>query len=309
MKIVAFAGGVGGAKFVDGLAQCLPAQDLSVIVNTGDDFEHFGLYISPDLDTVCYTLAELANPKTGWGRKDESWTTLEEIRRLGGSEWFNLGDRDLATHLERTQRLSEGQKLSTITQDFCLHWGVNVSVYPMSDDPVRTYIHTQDSQRLPFQEYFVKHRFEPVVRSIEFEGIEDAAAPDKAIDAIHNADFIILCPSNPFVSIDPILQVGNISETIKEKKILAISPLIGEHALKGPAAKMFHEFGKKPSSAEVARHYQRILHYFILDDQDEKQITLIKGWGIMSKAMNIYMPDRPARKRLAKQVLEFLEKL
>ncbi|HAF61246.1 MAG TPA: 2-phospho-L-lactate transferase [Anaerolineaceae bacterium] len=308
LKIVALAGGVGGAKLADGLAQCLSSDQLTIIVNTGDDFNHLGLSISPDLDTVCYTLAGLANPQTGWGRKDESWRTLQEVKRLDGADWFNLGDLDLATHLVRTQRIQEGQTLSEITSDFCRRWGVDVPVYPMSDTPVRTFIHTKDGRRMPFQEYFVKEQCIPELTSIELMGIEKARAPEKALIALQQADCVIFCPSNPFVSIDPILAVPDIKHCIQNKKILAVSPLIGGKALKGPAAKMFRELGFDPNAAQVAKHYQSILSFFILDEKDKEQIPFIEGWGIICEAMNIFMPDRITRKRLARKVLSFLEK-
>jgi len=307
MKIVAFAGGVGGAKLVDGLAQCMEPADLSVIVNTGDDFEHFGLKISPDLDTVCYALAGLANPITGWGREGETWRTLDAIKKLGGAAWFNLGDLDLATHLERTRRVQMGESLSTITSTFCEKWGIKSAVYPMSNSIVRTFIHTRDGRRLPFQEYFVKFQFEPEITSIEFEGIDNAQVPEAALRDIQSADIIIFCPSNPFVSIDPIIQIKEIHEALKGKRILAVSPLIGDQALKGPAAKMFAEIEEKPSSINVAKHYRSNLSYFILDNQDEEQSRVIEAWGIICKAFNIKMPDRTQRKRLASEVLTFLE--
>ena len=308
MKIVAFAGGVGGAKMVDGLAQCLAPSDLTVIVNNGDDFEHYGLKICPDLDTVCYTLAGLANPETGWGRARETWRTLDEIKKLGGEAWFNLGDLDLATHMERTRRLQEGEPLSEITSDFCRKWGIEAAIYPMSNSPVRTFIHTRDGQRLPFQEYFVKYQFEPKITAIEFEGIGKAQVPSPALRAIKEADAIIFCPSNPFVSLDPIIQIRAIGDAIQGKKILAVSPLIGDRALKGPAAKMFIEMGESPCSLNVAKHYRSYLSYFIFDNQDKEQGKAIEGWGIMCKALDILMPDRMQRKRLAGEVLAFLEK-
>jgi len=307
MKIVAMAGGVGGAKMVDGLAQCLSPSELSVIVNTGDDFEHFGLSISPDLDTVCYTLAGLANPVMGWGRTGETWRTLEEIKRLNGPAWFNIGDLDLATHLERTRLLQEGYKLSDITAHFCKHWKIEVPVFPMSDSPVRTFIHCKDGSRLPFQEYFVKHHFEPEIQSIEFANIEMAEVPEKALCAIQEADCIIFCPSNPFVSIDPIITIDAIRKIISTKKVIAISPLVRGEALKGPAAKMFRELGIPSDASEVAKHYQNILSLFILDKKDEDQITTVEDWGIMCKALDIAMPNRTERKRLAGQVLSLIE--
>lgn len=306
-KIVALAGGVGGAKLADGLAQCLEPDELAIIVNTGDDLEHLGLSISPDLDTVCYTLAGLANPDSGWGRDQESWRTLEEIKKLQGPDWFAIGDLDLATHLERTRRLREGQTLSEITAHFCRRWGIHVPIFPMSDTPVRTYVHCQDGRCLAFQEYFVKYHFEPQIRSIEFENMKNAVVPEKALTALKNADFVLFCPSNPFVSIDPIIQIEAIGSIIAQKKVIAVSPLIGGEALKGPAAKMFHELGMKPGSSAVADHYRAILDLFVLDHKDEAQIALIEGWGIICKALDIFMPDRPTRKRLAGQILKILD--
>ncbi len=307
MKIVAFAGGVGGAKLADGLAHCLDPENLTIIVNTGDDFEHFGLSISPDLDTVCYTLANLANPATGWGRDHETWNTLNEIKQLNGSDWFNLGDLDLATHLERTRLLNEGYRLSEITSTFCKKWKIDVPVFPMSNTPVRTFIHCIDGRRLPFQEYFVKYRFEPEIRSIEFENIENALVPDQALKAIEEADCIIFCPSNPFVSIDPIIKIKDIQERLWNKKVAAVSPIIGGKALKGPAAKMFTELGKEASSLEVAKHYKNILSFFFLDNQDKDQIMAIEGWGIMCRALDIIMTNKPDRKRLAVQIIKLIE--
>ena len=206
MNILALAGGVGGAKLAHGLARILPPEDLTIIVNTGDDFEHLGLYISPDLDTVCYTLAGLANPDTGWGRVDETWNAMADLKRLGAPDWFNLGDRDLATHLERTRRMKAGQTLSQVTREFCKAWGVRHTVLPMSDQPVRTIVETDEGD-LPFQEYFVHRHCEPRVKSFRFDGLSTASPAPGVREAIQSADAIILCPSNPWVSIDPILSV------------------------------------------------------------------------------------------------------
>ncbi len=206
VKVVALAGGVGGAKLADGLAQVLPAEDLSVIVNTGDDFEHLGLYIAPDLDTVCYTLAGLANPETGWGRVDESWDAIASLEVLGGPTWFRLGDRDLATHLERTRLLKEGLPLSAVVSRFSAAWGVRPHVIPMSDQPVRTIVRTDEGD-LAFQEYFVHRHCDPAVKGFEFRGIESARPAPGALDALEAADLVVFCPSNPWVSIAPILAI------------------------------------------------------------------------------------------------------
>ena len=212
MNVVALAGGVGGAKLAHGLAQILKPQELTVIVNTGDDFEHYGLYVCPDLDTVCYTLAGLANPDTGWGRVDETWNVIENASKLGGPDWFKLGDKDLGTHLERTRRLKAGDSLSEITRDFCKVWGVQHTVLPMSDQPVRTIVGTDEGE-LAFQEYFVHRRCEPKVKGFRFEGVEEAGPAPGAREAVESADAIIICPSNPWVSVDPILKVIPLTPT------------------------------------------------------------------------------------------------
>jgi len=233
MKIVALAGGVGGAKLANGLAQIQHPEDLTIIVNTGDDFKHLGLFICPDLDTVCYKLAGLANPETGWGRADESWHAIENITRLGGPNWFHLGDQDLGTHLERTRRLKAGQTLSQITRDFCAAWGIGPTVLPMSDDPVPTIVLTDEGE-LPFQEYFVHRRCEPRVRGFRFQGVDGAHPAPGMIAAIREADLVVICPSNPWVSIDPILALPNIRSEIGSRRVVAVSPIIGGKAVKGP---------------------------------------------------------------------------
>lgn len=228
MKIVAFAGGVGGAKLAHGLAKILSPEELTVIVNTGDDFEHLGLSISPDLDTVCYTLAGLANPETGWGRVGETWNAFDNIEKLGGPAWFRLGDQDLATHLERTRRLKEGQPLSQITRDFCSAWGVQHTVLPMSDSPVRTMVDSDEGE-LAFQEYFVHRRCEPRVKGFRFDGVKSAEPAPGVAEALKSADAVVFCPSNPWVSIDPILSILSMNgiEWNKGKQVVAVSPIIG----------------------------------------------------------------------------------
>jgi LPPG:FO 2-phospho-L-lactate transferase len=308
MKVLALAGGVGGAKLAEGLAQGLPASDLTVIVNTGDDFEHFGLTICPDLDTVCYTLAGLANPQTGWGRVGETQNALRNVETLGGPTWFALGDRDLGTHLERTRRLKVGDSLSAITTDFCRAWGVSVSVLPMSDQPVHTMVDT-DLGELHFQEYFVARACEPRVRSFRFAGIESAKPAPGVLDAISAADIIVICPSNPWVSIAPILAVPGIREAIAKKSVIAVSPIIGGKALKGPAAKMFSELGIEPSALAVANYYGNLLRGFVFDEVDSTYSTAIRELGIMPLAAATIMQDRADRARLAGQVIEFGQSL
>jgi len=307
MKIVALAGGVGGAKLVDGLAQILGPDSLSVIVNTGDDFEYLGLQISPDLDTVCYTLADLANPVTGWGQREESWMTFDTLAGLGGLAWFRLGDKDLATHFYRTNAIKQGKSLSEITDELCQSWGVTHPVYPMSDDPVRTIVHTTTGEHLGFQEYFVHQRCEPAVTGFDFVGAEAAQPIPAALVAINEADLIVFTPSNPWVSIAPILAISGYLEAIQRKPVIAISPIIGGKALKGPAAKMYAELGINPSAAAVANHYRDILTGFIFDKIDAPEFEKIQRWRIIPLVTDIIMKDRPDRSRLAKEVLAFGE--
>jgi LPPG:FO 2-phospho-L-lactate transferase len=301
VKIVALAGGVGGAKFAHGLAQILPAENLTVIVNTGDDFEHYGLYICPDLDTVCYTLAGLANPETGWGRVNESWNVIENTSRLGGPAWFRLGDQDLGTHLERTRRLKEGHALSQVTRDFCSAWGIEQTVLPMSDQPVRTIVETEEGD-LAFQEYFVHRRCEPHVRGFRFEGVESAEPAPGVRAAIQSADAVVICPSNPWVSIDPILRI------VKriEKPVVAISPIIGGQSVKGPAAKMYRELGIEPSALAVAQHYCGLATGFVLDHIDRQLEGEIRSLSMRTLVTNTLMNSHDDRKQFAMDVLNFI---
>ncbi len=304
MKITALAGGVGGAKLAHGLAQVLAPEDLTVIVNTGDDFEHLGLTICPDLDTVCYTLANLANPETGWGRKDETWNAISNIEKLGGDSWFRLGDSDLATHIERTRRLREGQTLTQVTQDFCEAWGIKHKILPMSDSPIRTMVDTDEGE-LAFQEYFVHRRCEPSVKSFRFDGVDGAEPTVGVKEAVESADVIVICPSNPWVSIDPILKI------IKkiDKPIVAISPIIGGKAIKGPAAKMFAELNIEPSALAVAKHYQNVLDGFVLDTVDSDLEDEIKKLNMKTLTTNTLMNNLADRTRLAEDVLHFVGSL
>ncbi len=309
MKIVALAGGVGGSKLAHGLAQILASDELTMIVNSGDDFEHLGLHICPDLDTVCYTLAGLANPETGWGRMEETFYALEAIEGLGGPTWFHLGDRDLGTHLERTHRLKAGQALSRVTRDFCTAWAIHHTVLPMSDDPVRTMIETDADGVLEFQEYFVHRRCEPRIRGFHFQGVESARPAPGAIEAIQAADAVVLCPSNPWVSIDPILAVAGYRSAIEKKPVVAISPIIGGKTVKGPAAKMFTELGINPSALAVAEHYQDILSGFVLDSLDANIEPKILPLGIATLVTNTLMKTMEDHRILAQDVLNLIQRL
>jgi len=306
LKVVALAGGVGGAKLADGLAGTLPAEALTVVVNTGDDFTHLGLRISPDLDTVVYTLAGMADPDHGWGRADETWRALETIGMLGGPTWFQLGDLDLGLHLFRTDALSAGQSLSEVTERVRQAFGVAVWVLPMTDDQVSTMVET-DQGTMAFQDYFVRHQFEPRVRGFKFVGAGVAQPSPGVLAAIERADLVVICPSNPWVSIDPILAVPPIREALAEKVVVAVSPIIGGRALKGPAAKMCRELGWEPSATRVAEHYGQLLTGFVLDRQDINQKEDVAALGIHVEALQTVMKSKDDRVQLAEQLLTFTE--
>jgi LPPG:FO 2-phospho-L-lactate transferase len=303
LHIVALAGGVGGAKLADGLAQIQQPEHLTVIVNTADDFTYLGLRISPDLDTVCYTLAGMANPETGWGRKNDSWRVLETLKQMDMPVWFQIGDADLATHLMRNIRYSEGWSLSQITREFCRLWGVQVKVLPISDDLIQTRVYTQEGE-LEFQEYFVHQQCEPEVKGFYFEGAERSKPATGVVDALKNCDAVIICPSNPWVSIDPILAVPNVKEVLGSKLILAVSPIIGDKTVKGPAAKMFSEMGIRPSALAVAQHYNKLLHSIVIDNSDVGMVREINDLGIHTMVSNIVMKDKVDRGRLAQEIIE-----
>jgi LPPG:FO 2-phospho-L-lactate transferase len=309
MKVVALAGGVGGAKLASGLARVLPPGDLTTIVNTGDDFEHLGLKICPDLDTVCYTLADLANPETGWGVKGESWHALESLSALGGPSWFRLGDRDIGTHLERARRLKDGQTLSQVTEAFCRAWGVSSRVIPMSDQSIPTTVYT-DEGPLPFQEYFVHRQCQPKVKGFHFEGAEKSCPAPGVVEALRYAELVVICPSNPWVSIAPILAVPGIIKALGLKPVVGVSPIVGGKAIKGPAAKMYQELGIIPSAAAVANHYGNagkngILKGFVLDRLDEPQSLQIEKLGIRTLVTDTVMRTPADRMRLANELVLF----
>jgi LPPG:FO 2-phospho-L-lactate transferase len=302
LKIVALAGGVGGAKLVDGLAQVLQPDQLTIVVNTADDFTHLGLRISPDLDTVCYTLAGWANPDTGWGRENETWNVFSQLKQMGMPNWFQLGDLDLATHIVRTYRLNAGWSLSQITEDFSRFWGIQVKILPMSDQVIQTQVDCQEGV-LEFQEYFVHRKCIPVVKGFNFIGIEDSAPAPGVLNAIEEADAVVICPSNPWVSIDPILSIPKIQSAIKKHLVIAISPIVGDKTIKGPAAKMFSELGIEPSAFAVAQHYCSIIDGFILDRSDEGMVNKIKKLGIRIYTTDIVMHNQKDRGRLAAEVI------
>lgn len=305
MKVVALAGGVGGAKLADGLSNQIEKGELTVIVNTGDDFAHFGLKICPDLDTICYTLAGIANPETGWGRSGESWKAMETISKLGGPDWFRLGDLDLGLHLERSRRITQGATLSQVTRQICEAFSVKDIVLPMSDEEIPTHLFTNQGE-LSFQEYFVNRNCKPVILDIQFIGIEQANPAPGVISSIQLADKVVFCPSNPWVSLDPILAVPGIREAVRQKnEVVAVSPIIGGKTVKGPAAKMYLDRGIEPSAFAVADHFKEIITGFVYDEMDLNLDEKIKGLGIETLKTSILMNTQTDRIRLATEVLNF----
>jgi LPPG:FO 2-phospho-L-lactate transferase len=302
MNVVALAGGVGGAKLAHGLSLVLPPESLTVIVNTGDDFEHLGFHISPDVDTVMYTLAGLANAETGWGLAGETWSFLDALGRLGGETWFRLGDRDLATHVERRRRLEAGHSLTEVTQSLCVALGVRATVLPMSDDRLRTVVRTDEGD-LGFQEYFVHRQCRPRVSGFIFEGAGQAQPTAHVVQALRTADLIVFCPSNPFVSLGPILALPGVKELVRARPALAVSPIVGGQAIKGPAGKMLAELGLEVSAAAVAGYYAGLLKYFVLDALDETQSAELREQGLRVLVTDTIMRSDADRARLARQVL------
>src|SRR5579859_4195729 len=304
MNVVALAGGVGGAKLAHGLSLVLPPESLTVVVNTGDDFEHLGFHISPDVDTVMYTLAWLANAETGWGMAGETWSFLDALGRLGGETWFRLGDRDLATHVERRRRLADGQTLTQATQALCGALGVRPAVLPMSDDRMRTVVQTDEGE-LGFQEYFVHRQCRPRVSGFIFEGADQARPTAQVTRALTAADLIVFCPSNPFVSLGPILGLPGIQDLVRARPALAVSPIVAGQALKGPAGKMLAELGLDVSAAAVAGYYTGLLRDFVLDALDAAQAATLRAQGLRVLVTDTIMRSEADRARLAQQALDF----
>ena len=310
--IIALAGGVGGAKLAKGLAAILPPEKLLVVVNTGDDFEHLGLSISPDIDTVMYTLAGRADPDRGWGLAGETWNFMAALELVGGETWFQLGDRDLATHLQRTTRLGRGETLSEVTAHLCRCYGVSHRVVPMSDDEVRTVLHTREGV-LAFQDYFVRRRCEPAVTGIEFRGAATAnpsAAFDQALGS-KELEAIIICPSNPLLSIGPILALSGIRARLASLNIprIAISPIIQGQAVKGPAAKIMRELGREPSAVMVAEMYGNAVNGMVIEECDRAQIERMTRMGITGMPAPTVMKNDADQQQLARTVLQFAQSM
>jgi LPPG:FO 2-phospho-L-lactate transferase len=302
--IIALAGGVGGARLANGLARILPPGELTVVVNTGDDFTHLGLHVSPDPDTVMYTLAGLNDTERGWGLAGETFACMAAVGRLGGESWFALGDRDLATHIERTRRLAGGETLSAIVEDFSRKLGITQTILPMSDDKVQTRLHTAEGV-LAFQDYFVRRRCEPVVSGMEFAGAE-TARPSPGLAALMRSTSlrgIVICPSNPFLSIEPILAIPGIRDWLTHRTVpcIAVSPLIGGKAVKGPAAKMLAELGLQATPDAIAARYHGLIDGLVIDQADANQ-----AFG-PCHVTDTLMRDVAGQERLAGKVLHYLK--
>ena len=297
---------MGAAKFIRGLVRIIPPERLTVVVNTGDDETFFGLHVSPDVDTVMYTLAGEVHPGQGWGLRDESFRVLDALTRFYGKPWFGLGDRDLATHLYRTDRLRAGTKLSDITADIARRFGVKSRILPMSDDRVRTFVKIRGRDAMPFQEYFVKGRARGVVEKIELRGIEDARPLPSVLEAIRNSSAVILAPSNPFVSLGPIFGLRGVREALSSARdrVVAISPIVGGKTIKGPADKMLRGLGLEVSALGIARLYKDIVGTFALDKVDRDYVEPIRELGMRAVAADTIMTTPAKAARLAKILIQ-----
>jgi LPPG:FO 2-phospho-L-lactate transferase len=310
--VIALCGGVGGAKLAFGLARALAPQDLTIVVNTGDDFEHLGLSVSPDIDTVLYTLSGLADRERGWGRTGETWGFMSALRGLGGEDWFNLGDHDLAMHVDRSWRLRSGETLSQITARTAATLGIAPAIIPMTDAPVRTIVETAEGP-LSFQRYFVQARAQPQARAIRFEGAE-AARPSPAFAAAldrHDVAAVVVCPSNPYLSVDPILAVPGVRDRLAAlgSPIVAVSPIIAGQALKGPAAKLMAELGAEPGVLAVARHYQGLAAGLVIDHADAGDAAALRAMSVTPLVTGTIMGSDEDRTRLAQETLQFAANL
>ncbi len=307
MRWTALAGGVGAAKLLSGMAEILAPGDLTIIVNTGDDFCWMGLYICPDIDTITYTLSGLAHPATGWGVRDDTYLCLERLKALGVDTWFRLGDRDLATHLFRTDILRSGQTLTQATQTICRRNGLTATVLPMTDSPVPTLVRTAEGT-LDFQDYFARRKCAPVVSDFVYQGIDTSVPAPGVIEAIGAADVVLCCPSNPFVSIGPILGVPGIRAALRDTPatVVAVSPIVGGEAIKGPTAVMLSQLGHEVSATGVARLYRDFIDTFVLDRRDEGLRRQIEALGLRVETADTIMCDMAARVALARSLEKLL---
>jgi LPPG:FO 2-phospho-L-lactate transferase len=304
VKVAALAGGVGAAKLLVGL-QRLAGSDLTAIVNTGDDAELYGVHVSPDLDIVTYWLAGIADYERGWGIEEDTFHLVDALEQLGEQAWFRLGDRDFATCMARTRRLRAGMRLSEVSGDLARRLGVAARVLPMSDDPVRTVVETSDGRRLEFQEYFVKERHRPEIVEVSFDGLDDAKPAPGVLDALADADIVILCPSNPFLSIGPIVSLVGVNETLAaHPRVIAVSPIVRGAALKGPADRLLESLGAGSGASAVARLYAGFCDVFVVDVSDPEERALIQELGMRAVAFPSIMRDHDASERLASSLLE-----
>ena len=302
--VLALAGGVGGAKLVLGLARCLPPGDLVICVNTGDDETFHGLHVSPDLDTMMYTLSGLSNQETGWGVAGDTFTALEMLGKFGVDTWFNLGDRDFATHIRRSQLLAEGKTLSEVTSELNQSLGVFHSVVPMSNDPVKTVLSTDEGE-LPMQRYFVGRRAEPKVFEVRYVGVENATAAPGLLDSLAKCGMLVLCPSNPYLSLGPILALPGVRRLMRDfsGKKVCVSPIVGRDAVNGPAGKIMAELGKQVSCVEVAREYRDICDVFVMDNEDQDLASEIEEMGLTPLVTSTIMETEEDKIALAREIL------
>jgi LPPG:FO 2-phospho-L-lactate transferase len=308
-RILCLCGGVGGAKLALGFSQSLPAENLAIAVNTGDDFEHLGFPVCPDIDTVIYTLAGISNRELGWGIEGETWQFMEELKKRGDESWFQLGDKDLETHKLRKQLLMEQKSLSEITDALCKHYGVSCRVFPMTDEPMPTIVNTAEGS-LPFQHYFVKFRCKPAVTGFFFSGSDKARPSPPFTEALddENLDAIVICPSNPFVSIDPILSVPGVREKIARHsaRVIAVSPIIGGQAIKGPTAKMMDELDIPRSHGAIASHYQGLIDTLVIDDSDAGELSGLGQEHLEVAMTRTLMASDADKQALAKFILSLI---
>ena len=305
-RITALAGGVGGAKLLLGFSKIHPPSSLSVIVNTGDDSIFHGLYVCPDLDTVMYTLAGLSDPVTGWGIAGDTRAVLNQLNIYGRPTWFTLGDRDVATHICRTEMLNKGHTLSEVVGFLAKRLGVAVNLFPMSDNIVQTKVATEEGL-LNLEDYFVRLKTQPVVKNVQFEGAETAQMSYGFIDSLQNSELLVFCPSNPIISINPILAVGSAKTQIKDFSGLrvAVSPIVGGKAVRGPAAKMMEELGYESSAFSVAQMYQDLCDVFVIDNADKDYVQLIQELGLRVLCTNTIMIELEDKIRLAQEILDY----
>ena len=309
MSVVALSGGVGGSKLALGLYHILPPNNLTVVANVGDDFDHLGLHVSPDIDTLMYTLAGIANDESGWGRADETWSFMTALEELGGPSWFRLGDHDLATNVLRTVAMQEGMSLSDVTTKLCGALDVRAAIKPITNDAVRTLVHTEQGV-LPFQRYFVEEKTIPKVNRFEFEGAKAAKLNPDVLSALEDDSLqaVVVCPSNPFISIDPMLALRELSQILRASSVpvIGVSPVVAGRAIKGPTVKMMKELGMEMSSSAVAFHYKDILDGFIIDESDP---VLIQEFECPTIKAPTIMNTMAQKKRLAQIVLEFAQSI